>query len=212
MRLSMLKKPLFRPGLREALIPQALMNSGCTLSTSAGVHPVSPRISKATKPLDMTASESPANSTVPSSFRVADTCTVLRQPGTLFASIFSSSAMAGSLLASASSCWYRILSFGSACIAFMVFASFGGRPKSSSAAACSATACLIRLPWRRPRRCRAEAEAAAVANSRPCVENAAAATTPTWLELRGAEEGLDVLQGREEIATSTLRPGAAARR
>mmetsp|Transcript_8603 Transcript_8603/g.25374 ORF Transcript_8603/g.25374 Transcript_8603/m.25374 type:complete len:202 (+) Transcript_8603:1441-2046(+) len=132
MSLNMLKKPLFLPGVREAVIPVPWMNSGFTAFNCSTVLPLRPFTSNATKPLEISASESPRNVTVPSSSRMACTYTVLRQPGTLFSGVLSSSGIGLSFAASARSCWYLSLSLGSDRKAVATAASFAGSPNSAA--------------------------------------------------------------------------------
>ena len=97
--LSMLRKPLLRPGVSDCSRPENLMNSGCTRWICSLVHPSRPITRSATRPLVSCASDSPTKRTLPSASRVACTCTVERQPGTLFVSTSSALSIGGSFLA-----------------------------------------------------------------------------------------------------------------
>mmetsp|Transcript_1711 Transcript_1711/g.4803 ORF Transcript_1711/g.4803 Transcript_1711/m.4803 type:complete len:224 (-) Transcript_1711:228-899(-) len=103
--LSMLRKPLFRPGVSDCESPEYWMNSGCTAWICSFVQPSRPFTRRATRPLVSCASDSPTNRILSPSSRVACTCTVDRHPGTLFASTCSALSIGGSFLARKSSCW-----------------------------------------------------------------------------------------------------------
>mmetsp|Transcript_17623 Transcript_17623/g.59088 ORF Transcript_17623/g.59088 Transcript_17623/m.59088 type:complete len:301 (-) Transcript_17623:202-1104(-) len=105
MRPSMLRRPLFRPGVSDAAIPASWMNFGSTASISSGVWPERPCTRSTTRPLVSIASESPWKNTLRPSPRVACTCTVERHPGTLFSGVLRAGARGLLCCARKSSCW-----------------------------------------------------------------------------------------------------------
>mmetsp|Transcript_10765 Transcript_10765/g.25981 ORF Transcript_10765/g.25981 Transcript_10765/m.25981 type:complete len:211 (+) Transcript_10765:425-1057(+) len=108
---SMLRNPLFLPGVKATLNPDSLINSGLTRSMSAALLPLNPFTRIATSPLVSCASESPSKNTLPSC-AVACTWTTDRQPGTLFSAVLSRSSMGARACAMKRSCWYRSLASG----------------------------------------------------------------------------------------------------
>eukprot|EP00953_Heterococcus_sp_UTEX-ZZ885_P038170 19597-Heterococcus_DN1.PRE.2 len=84
----MFRKPLLRPGVKDACSPASCMNSGFTCCIASAELPLRPRMSTERRPIVSCASESPSKYTL-SFLTEADTCTVLRQPCTLFSGVFS---------------------------------------------------------------------------------------------------------------------------
>mmetsp|Transcript_10849 Transcript_10849/g.27849 ORF Transcript_10849/g.27849 Transcript_10849/m.27849 type:complete len:202 (-) Transcript_10849:227-832(-) len=136
---SMLRKPLFREGVRLCFRPSASMKSASSATISSGVQSLRPCTSSAASPLVSCESESAAQNTFPSrSSGFTHTCET--QPVTLLSSVWSSAAIGCSLAAKNSSCLYLALGSGTIWNEVTIFFRLGG----SSAPAWAQTICELR--------------------------------------------------------------------
>mmetsp|Transcript_18163 Transcript_18163/g.59425 ORF Transcript_18163/g.59425 Transcript_18163/m.59425 type:complete len:262 (-) Transcript_18163:136-921(-) len=126
---SILTKPLLRPGVSDWARPAAWINLGSMAWIWSFVHPDSPLMSSAARPLVNCESDSPTKSMVPSGCIEPMTYTVDRQPWTLLASTARAASIGASFFARKSSCWYRSFWSGTILKLVTTFSSSGVRPR-----------------------------------------------------------------------------------